>query len=810
MAEPILIATTPPASAASDYTRLRALGIGYIEQFASDVWTDYNIHDPGITTLELLCYAITDLSSRTQLPINDLLASSLGSPAALQEAFVTADLILPTCPVTELDYRKLFIDLDGVRNAWLTKGIKTVYLNCKNKVLSHELPETPVPGENGTQFDLNGLYDILIDFDSFYIQKQTEERAIPDEAVKVEIVQAVKKAYLDNRDLCEDYHQIREVPVQKIMVCADVDLTGGANVAETYAQILLALENYLSPPINRYSLQELKDRKLPPDSIFEGPLLQNGFILDDELEAATLRERVYASDLINLIMGIQLDGANAVKAVRKVKLNLLIADPDKPCADWKTVDTAGVAWCLHIPLGYQPQLCIDKVALSFYKNGIPVGSLTDKAKALLRLTELRETQYNANKKQIDPVPVPTGNVHDLAEYSSVINDFPQTYGIGVYGLPVSATPERKAQARQLKAYLLFFDQLLANYGAQLQQLKSLFSADTNAATYFAQPVTGVGDIETLYDDYTNLSTQLTDIVKDWEGYAENPARKNRFMDHLLARFAENFGEYAHLMFSLFGDRSGQDVLNDKVAFYQDFYQCPVRSVTESEADWRLRCRAYFHQVCRVRAYNYCQPAWANENVAGVTHRIARLLGMRQYQAIEPDDTEEYGGERLFLVEHLLFRPDAANPAEGWLPVCTEPDCTHCRPLDPYSYRVSVVLPGYTERFRNVNFRRYAESIIREELPAHVLARICWVKREHLVLFAEKYKNWLEAKSSACSAKDPSAYAIALNELIDTLDQLYTIYPAGVLHDCDNPDEVAPIILGRSTLGSLPNSNEDIV
>ena len=100
MAEPILIPTDPPASTASDYARLRALGIGYIEQFASDLWTDYNTHDPGITTLEMLCYAITDLSSRTNLPIQDLLSSSFGNRASMQESFATADLILPICPVT--------------------------------------------------------------------------------------------------------------------------------------------------------------------------------------------------------------------------------------------------------------------------------------------------------------------------------------------------------------------------------------------------------------------------------------------------------------------------------------------------------------------------------------------------------------------------------------------------------------------------------------------------------------------------------------------------------------------------------------
>ena len=65
------------------------------------------------------------------------------------------------------------------------------------------------------------------------------------------------------------------------------------------------------------SALQLKFLKLPFDEIFEGPLLKNGFILDDELNAASLRERVYTSDLINLVMGIELNGKKAVKAMKR-------------------------------------------------------------------------------------------------------------------------------------------------------------------------------------------------------------------------------------------------------------------------------------------------------------------------------------------------------------------------------------------------------------------------------------------------------------------------------------------------------------
>ncbi|WP_324677023.1 hypothetical protein [Hymenobacter sp. GOD-10R] len=891
MSESITISTAPPEWKASDWEALREAGLAYIEQYAHTLWTDYNRHDPGITTLELLCYAITDLSQRTALDIKDLLTSSYGSAAQMQASFPTVAQVLPTCPVSELDYRKLFIDLEGVRNAWLAKAApaQTIYVNAKEADPHKRLSRTPVPGSS-LSFDLNGLYDLKIDLDPYFIAEEVEAGHAADEAAaRKAVLEKVRGTYVAHRDLCEDYALIAEVPVQKIMFCADVDLAPDANVSEVYAQILLVVNQYLAPPIKRYSLAEMQAKTdadgnpLTIDQIFEGPLLETGFILDSELEASELRRVVYTSDLINLIMGIE-----GVEGLRKVQLNELIEEAGKPCTDWKTKDSTGHRWCLPIREGYQPQLCAERVALAFYKDIIPVGSLADKKKALLRLAELEKAAYQANQKQVNDLPVPTGAVYALNEYRSVANDFPQNYGIGPYGLPDSASGERHSQAKQLKGYLLFFDQLLTNYLAQLANLKNFFGTDASALqTYFGQVVSArdmVG-VDELYVNYADLPDTLDDVLAEQEGYRENPERKNRFLDHLLARFAENFNEYALLMHSLYGERSDQEIAHDKAALLQDY-----------------------PNFCNARAYNYCEPAWETDNVAGTTRRIARLAGMRNFQAhgaaalivleAVPDtndttqfrfqlhapaagmpskvyliseqlfatkalaekvmrkvfnpvprreqflveggsvwpnnyllrdlegniiaqcprvfvDAEEawddidealdalvYGGEALFLVEHLLLRPDPLNPAEGWMSVCAEPDGTFCEPLDPYSFRVSVVLPGYTTRFRNVDYRRYLEKIIRLELPAHVLARICWVSREHLAEFEQKLQQWLTQKAAACGTKDNTAYALALKELILILEKLHTIYPPGVLHNCDNADEENPIVLGRSTLGSV--------
>lgn len=50
----------------------------------SSLWTDYNIHDPGITILEALCYALTDIAYRAGWDINDLLTPEPNKPFSKQ------------------------------------------------------------------------------------------------------------------------------------------------------------------------------------------------------------------------------------------------------------------------------------------------------------------------------------------------------------------------------------------------------------------------------------------------------------------------------------------------------------------------------------------------------------------------------------------------------------------------------------------------------------------------------------------------------------------------------------------------------
>ena len=125
-----------------------ASGLDYIQLLGSKLWTDYNIHDPGITMLEALCYALSDLGYRTSLDIKDLLATSSEEsadadgqyPGDKRQALYTAKNILTVNPWTTDDFRKLLINIDGIKNGWLhCKECPCddiyLYANCDKSIL---------------------------------------------------------------------------------------------------------------------------------------------------------------------------------------------------------------------------------------------------------------------------------------------------------------------------------------------------------------------------------------------------------------------------------------------------------------------------------------------------------------------------------------------------------------------------------------------------------------------------------------------------------------------------------------------------
>jgi len=861
------------ADPAFDQKQLYAIGLQHIRDLSRKIWTDYNLHDPGITILELLSYTLTDLSYRASLPVKDLLAEETGGTTP--HSMHTALNILTNRPLTAADYRKQILYIEGVRNAWIEPVTKTCYADTFAGKLLREKPGRPGVEE----VRLRGLYRVLIDCHSNVSAETIMEKA--------------KKMLLSNRNLCEDFVQFSTVDTQQFRLCGDIELAPKTvDITALKAQIYHKVQQYLTPSIRFYSLDELLTKEKTDgslrsaDEIFEGYIPKpadatstfKGFIDNEELASADLRQSIRLSDIISIIMDIE-----GVMAVRNLAVRPAVSEKKTPA------DVAENNWVLSVMAGKKAVLDPERFNIRFYKKNMPV--LPDEVRFLSILDKMISAEKSAEAQTLSPdFPIPQGTFRFPEEYFSFQNHFPEIYGLSEAGQQKPDDLKSKSLAYQLKAYLLFFDQIMANYFAQLGHVRELFSTDPEMKkSYFHQVVTSFKDYEKIYavenDDPEKIGTMLDGITM---ATLTDVERRNQFLDHLLARFAERFHEYANIMQSAFG--AVDDVVTgDKCHFLNNYPEISSgRGVGYNDT---LRNDG---------------DRWDSANISGLEKRIALLLGIRNVkrrdlaeiisdsyaeldalpvnefrfrirqrdtgkiilssstkfnseqmaldamkQAIQyassgiqyykksstssgrfyfniVDDNdkvlarrieyfsdeqsvniaiastlsylqEHYSQEGMFLVENILLRPEYKN--DPFLPICKHSEQQTCSDTDPYSYRIHLILPAYAGRFRNMDFRTFAEQVIREETPAHILPKICWISSANMSLFEKAYRNWLLVKSGTERATRKKS----LESLIDILYTMKTVYPKQTLNDCSNNDP--KFILGSSALGSFNTQSQ---
>ena len=117
---------------------------------------------------------------------------------------------------------------------------------------------------------------------------------------------------------------------------------------------------------------------------------------------------------------------------------------------------------------------------------------------------------------------------------------------------------------------MVYEQLLRNAYAQVAHVGELFSLDPAIDhTYFAarfesREIAG-------HDEIVKSSLTAGELTRLVESPTEFLERRNRFLDHLLARFGESFGEYAMLLTDLEGQgKAREDLIRDKLAFLRAF------------------------------------------------------------------------------------------------------------------------------------------------------------------------------------------------------------------------------------------------
>ncbi len=496
---------------ALDVNELRKEGIKIIQQLTGSFWTDYNLHDPGVTILEQLCYALSELSFRAGYDIEQLLFRE----GEKNLPFFRPEEILTSNPLSTDDLRKLFLDnIAEIKNIWFE----------------------PVSEQDS---GFNGLYRILVDLS--LISPGVEEIE--------EIKEKIYRLYSNSRSLCEDIFEIKILEQLPVKIFADIETDGLNELAQMMANIYFIVEQNINPEVKFYSLGELKESGKNYSQIYDGPVLKHGFILSEDLISQP--GTVIVSDIVKLLM--QVEGIVSVKNLH------LEVNGEKYYNQ------------LSIPKGFMPRFIHDDMinakegySIKFYKGNLQYNGfdITEFRKHLNELVSENKKSYRINESSFK-LPEVQKDL-DFEKYFSIQNHFPAVYGLGREGLPDKPGLKRRAQANQLKGYLMIFEQFMANYFSQLAHFKDLLSINKMLGnTYFCQKldsVPGAGKfysqknskLKDAYFDFGEIPQNYQVGLQKLNSYFDDFVdRNNRMLDFLLAMHGESYTKYSLSQFNYY-------------------------------------------------------------------------------------------------------------------------------------------------------------------------------------------------------------------------------------------------------------------
>lgn len=794
-----------PGADELDFFSLRAQGIDHVQQLAGDIWTDYNLHDPGVTVLEQLCYGLTELAYQARSPIADYLTNERGHIDFQHHALYKPQEIFPTRPVTAEDYCKRILDevpeIDAVR-------VDTV----------------DEPGNYGAC-----LYDISLKLLQPLIGPEYTDE------YRAGIREKVLRVYQKNRNLGEDIYRIRIERSSACFLKGIIETTGIRPSADIYADVFFQVARKISSNVRmeRYETLAMQESL---DSIFTGPLTRHGYIASeglneshpgkalDELNAIVSAidgvKKVYHLELVNA-QGETLDGEALMEQSFFLKFPEEIAQQT-----WLKID-------------FNPGKTTDAKDVVKGRDEILEHLMAETRRALQKL-EFEYRAFRTNKTDTAQfVVLPQGQKKQTLDYYSIQHHFPNVYGVNPDGVPASETPQRKIAAQQLKSYLYPFEQLLANMLALLQNWQQLFGlGEIPNHSYFAQFLDN-RTVPNLTGLYKNPAINIETVNAIQAQYDPAFERKSRALDTLLALYGEEFSQEGLLHFNYYHQEQPEYwAIDNKIRMLlhlADTSQNRNGAFDTGEQHWQSANISSLHKKINIllgiqqldsmvvpgdsfRVHNIqllddktlCRqgepPAigsvqavpqlttreqqkiqrWAdsnkNQDKAGSGKALSLCPTMirdgtsidayclqRGEQATQVyfysrnqklwtllKEFPEHAQAKAYVHKFKKIITDLNSNSEGFYLL----EHLLLRPRTPpkdaqvedyvrtgdgfYHCRLSFVFPKWTARFANPAFRQFAEKTIANHLPAHLYPQVYWLNPDQMQAFERCYQPWLQA------------------------------------------------------------------
>lgn len=847
MDQPQTLPRLPKVAPDTAFEALRSQGIRQLQALAGEVWTDYNLHDPGVTLLEALCFALTELSYRADFDVADHLADAQDRIDWARHALHLPAQAFPCRPTTALDLRR-----------WLLDQVPALEGVTLDSAPRHGVPP--------------GVMPLLLD--------------ATDGAITARLPAQVRRAAARKRNLGEELGEVRLLQRHRCQLLGEISIGGAREPAEIVAELHESCAAYVSAAVDFDAAGEALARGLPLDQVYEGPPTERGVAQPHRLERA-LQPTLFVADLIARVRATP-----GVLDVAWLALQPQGGAPAGASLPWRDLH-AGWTLVLDPPAGAGVLS-----GLAVLRRGSPVElSAREVRRCLAERRAGRQSRRHGQRALDATAPdTPHGRHRPAPVHFPLQHQLPGVYAVGENGLPDSARPAEKARARQLQGYLALLDQRVAHGGAQLAHLRDLFSTDSGHLPSYRWQVLGEAQVPGLatllrappeaiesrlcqpVDEREDRRSRMLDVLLALHGHSYPQNSLRQFCDHLApgereAALLANKQAFAQQVVDLSCDRaSGFDwtqaswnqpgnnsALQRRTSLLLGFPHGHSRALSAALQRRKLVAGETFQASSGVVHRVDRPPQWQTLDLGSAAGRRAaaaprpalqRLAIVRSPQLpaallrcatrhdrygvapepggglqllLGPDEDGAHwlldrvgageagplevalslaaglrrfalkidgDAEGLHLVEHVLLRPVGGAATHEGVPAAF------------FALQLSAVFPDWTQRCHRPAFRQLAEETVQINTPAHLLAHCLWLDVPAMAAFETAFEAWLQARQhwgqapeqpARCPRLDEAAGALARllwERLADRVPGAATDAAGGSAADDDDDDDAA--------------------
>ncbi len=406
-----------------NFFELKNQGLSFIQQFGSSMWTNLNQSDPGVTILDQLCFALTELGYCGDFSIEDILTDADGKIDFENQFFLPYD-ILTTAPILINDYIKLIVDnIPRVVNAVLIPA--------------------PAAGGHGH------TYETLLYLDPTL-------SAEVKEGICIEVFVLLN----DNRNLNEFFNLPVVFKPVPFMLQGGIFIDSIDDLQKIIIDMQKELNEFIFPSVVQSGYDVLSKECVSTNEIFNGPKMENGWIAPDQLKKKKSSvNHLEIGHLISTLKGVAsatgfsfVEESDSSERLKSITLQL------DEIITFSVVDS------------------FNKGYLKIFCNGVDVKETNYPQDLIIRIPVNGHSAKGNDVSSVQLAPhLPKGKYRDLKDYYSIQNTFPEIYSIGPNAKTANASEFEIAQSRQLMGYLTLFDQVIANQFAQLARVGHIFS-----------------------------------------------------------------------------------------------------------------------------------------------------------------------------------------------------------------------------------------------------------------------------------------------------------------------------------------------